>query len=300
MPNRPITLETLLHLLRTLLRLPPAWFRTVLVLAILSIFDLTWTSQAGLSIQMQVSNTTVLILAFMWLPAVLQLFALVGGAIRAPGAEFSSPGLEQLLQAVMPEAQDEVMGAVKVVLEDVKETASPQHRQELQQVERQLDEQYEDLTPVEARQALQHLARRYQALQDGPRGVRRNFLMETVAAAMQSLVPPAKISDVEIQNYLQSSEHGDRLIGLACVMDQQGIGHFEPVLNAIAHSGSAFEQLHALRIMERMLPTLPTEHRDCLRQVLNQQRDYDEQQGQWIRPDSDRWLVSEKLLAAIG
>jgi hypothetical protein len=297
-PQQPVSKETLAWLLKTILHLPRNWLMASVLFAFVSLFDLSWTKQTGFSFAFRVTTTTVLLIAVIWIPALLQLFALVGGAIKTPAGELSSPGIEQLLQRVDSETKDEAIGALKVVLERAEERAPAEDLPNVRQARQQLDEKYAAPLSVEqARRELNQLADRFQELQQSPSGTRRNFLMEALAGGMRTLVLKAKLSATEINSYLQSEHPGQRLAALSLLKLSGDVRYFEPVLNAIANPKSAFEQVYALRVMEKMLLKLDSNQKKRLEEVLIQQRQFSEAQKQWIKEGSDRWIISERLLS---
>jgi len=128
-----------------------------------------------------------------------------------------------------------------------------------------------------------------------PRGPRRTAVLETLIGK----VPHAALPSVEIDAALRSDDEGDRVVALSQLERSGDARHFDLALEAVAHSLSAFEQYHALVAMHAMLPHLTAPQRNRLREVLRVQRDYDERRKQWIKPNSDRWHLSERLLDAL-
>ncbi|MFP4300321.1 MAG: hypothetical protein ACLFT0_21130 [Spirulinaceae cyanobacterium] len=296
-PSLP--LETLNRLLRTLLRLPPNWWRLMAILIVLSLFNVAWDRETGWQIEVAVSQTTILLLLIVWLPVFLQVFALVGGAIRTPGAEFTSPGLEDLLRQISPKTKDEIVGAVNVVLENA--ATIPEDRREALQAHQEINQQYRaPLDRTDAKTELMGLAERYNYLMSLPSGTRQNFLQEAVAGAMRSLAVKADIEDAEIRDYLRSRHPGLRLVGLSAIDNLAHIGSFDAILSAIAHPISPFEQANALSAMQRLIPMLNPTQQERLREVLLQQRNYNKEKQQWIKPGSDRWEISDRLLAELN
>ncbi|MGK7928203.1 MAG: hypothetical protein AB4290_23655 [Spirulina sp.] len=299
----PLQLETIAQLLRSLLRLPSVWLKPILLLAFLSLFQIGWTGEGGFIFNFGVHNATVFLLATVWIPAAIKLLALVGGRIDTPAGGLSTPGLEGILQAVGSATADEALGALKVVLEDAEESAPYRQKEQLREIRQRLTEESSDRISTErARQNLAQLADRYQTLQDEyPSGARRNFLFEAVAGGMRALVTPAALSESEILAHLQSQHQGQRLVGLSCLRKMQEIeAYFSPVLAAIASPDSAFEQMTALRVVEEMLPHLPRQQKQRLKQAIEQQRDYDKSKHQWIKRGSERWAICDRLLADMG
>jgi DNA-binding CsgD family transcriptional regulator len=299
-PRRQISSGTISWLLRTALQLPRTWLVASIIFAFLSLFRVTWTQADGFSVTFGVSGMTVLFLAVIWLPAFLQIFAIVGGAIRTPAGELSSPGIEQLLPLVDPETKDEAFGALKVIFEGAEESAPLEQRLDVRQIHQKLNEEYAStLSPEHARRELNQLAQRFQELREAPSGTRRNFLMEAIAGATRALVSKAKLSDREIETHLQSEHQGQRVVGLSCLEVLREVEHFNGALEIIANPKSAFEQAYALRVVEKLLPYLTPNEKQRLRQVLQRQREFDVAKYQWIKPGSDRWTISDRILATL-
>jgi hypothetical protein len=268
------------------------------ILIVLSLFNLAWSQESGWQVQVAVGDTTILLLAILWLPLLLQIFALVGGAIRAPWAEFSSPGLEDLLRHISPRMKDEVVGAVNVVLESA--ATVPGDEAEALQAHQEINQSYRaQLAPEDAKIELMRLAQRYNEVMGFPSGTRRNFLQEAIAGAMRSLALKADIEENTVNEYLRSPHPGLRLVGLSCIDSFDHLGSFDWVLDAIARPLSAFEQANALYAMLRLIPVLTPSQQQRLKDVLLEQRNYDKTQQQWIKPGSDRWEMSDRLLAEL-
>src|SRR5438477_13212007 len=98
--HKPISKETVEWLMITVLRLPKYWIIISILFVLLSVFDLSWTGKTGFSLSFQISSTTAIFLALMWLPALLKVFALVGGGIKTPAGEITGLGMTDLLQSL--------------------------------------------------------------------------------------------------------------------------------------------------------------------------------------------------------
>lgn len=269
------------------------------ILIALSLFNVAWSQETGWQIQVAVSQTTILLLLIVWLPVFLQVFALVGGAIRTPGAEFTSPGLEDVLRQIAPKTKDEIIGAMNVVLENAATT--PEDRTEALQAHQEINQQYRaPLDETDAKTELIRLAERYNYLMSLPSGTRQNFLQEAVAGAMRSLCIKADLDDTEISDYLRSRHPGLRLVGLSAIDNLAHIESFDAILDTISHPISPFEQINALFAMQRLIPLLNPTQQQRLKDVLLQQRNYNKQKQQWIKPGSDRWEMSDRLLAELN
>ncbi|GCE27550.1 hypothetical protein KDA_30340 [Dictyobacter alpinus] len=63
---------------------------------VLRTFNITWNNAPkGLAIAFQITPTTALSFALLWLPALLRIFTLLGGGLKTPAGELSSPGIKE-------------------------------------------------------------------------------------------------------------------------------------------------------------------------------------------------------------
>lgn len=298
--SQRIPKQAISWILGAIIRLPISWLLACIAFALLSLFEITWTEKNGLTINFQVTEITVLFFIVIWLPTVLQIFALVGGAIKTPAGEFSSPGIEDLLQIIDPEMKGEAVGALKVVLEKAEETVSSQKLPEVRQLHQKLNQEYvNDLSPEEARQELNRMGERYQELTGSPSGTKRNFMMEAIAGAMRGLAPKADLSQTQIKTHLQAENTGQRMIGLSCAIAKPESSQFPFILEAIAAPKFPLEQEQALQVMEILLPSLTPEQKQKLKQILEEKRNLKQPRKDRILPESQRWMISDRLLASL-
>jgi hypothetical protein len=291
--------------METAIQLPRHWLIVGGVLVLLSMFDVARVAEGGLSFAFRITNTTAILVALIWLPALIKLFALVGGEVRTPAGEMTSPGVAGLCQRLWEvtdrDTQDEVGGTLIGVATRAEESAPSEQQAEVRQIRRELEEEYASWIPFEqARREMDQLGQSYVELRKLPSGTQRTMLMESVAGRMRALAPRAAVSPEDVNDYLQSGHQGKRLLGLSVLEWSGDTSHFDQVLQIIdGGSKSAFEQYHALRAVEKMLPRLDRTDSSCLREALNRQREYDESKKQWIRRGSDRWQISGRLLSAM-
>lgn len=186
---------------------------------------------------------------------------------------------------------------------EAEDLASPEQRSEVRQIRQKLDAEYASrISSEKVHSEMGQLAQSYKKLREQlPSGPQRTMMMESVAGRMRALTPKAALSSEDVKNYLRSNDEGERLLGLSILEWTGDVSHYNDVLQVIdGGSRSAFEQYRALRIAEKMLPRLDSKDKRHLQEVLNIQRDYDEEKHQWISYGSDRWLLSERLLSEIG
>ncbi len=296
--QKHVSKENLEWLLTKVLKLPRVWLVLSIIFVLLSIVEINWTRNAGLSFAIHVTTTTTIFLALMWLPALLAIFALVGGAVKTPAGEMSSPGLSNFLQVIDNDGLGVLLGKTAEVQ---KQSTSPTEREKAQQVNKQLQEIYVSRIPVtQRRKELENLAREYEELRErNPSNGARTLEMQSLWARMQALAPEAHLSPQEVLAYLTSQEDGKRILGLAVALLSPEPEYFDALLPMIDASHSAFEQNRALYVAEALVPKLNRTQREKLRNVINNQRNYDPAQHRWIAPGIDRDYISRRILQVL-
>lgn len=283
-------------ILKTILQLPRSWLLISSIFVLLSMFNVGWTPQKGLSLAFQVTTTTAIFFALIWLPVLLGIFALVGGGVKTPAGEFTSSGLSTFLQHL----ESDTLG---VLIEDTSRTHPGQNTTQANQFQKEVRDAYvARISKQEAREELLRLADLYNKLRiEMQPGSERNLQMRSLSGRIRALAPIARLSPKEIYEYLQSDNGGKRILALnASKVIGANVKHFEPILHIIGNPQSAYEQYQALSIMLDMTSVLNQEQKERLVEILNKQREYDEQKKQWIRPYSDRRRLSDQILSAIS
>lgn len=293
--QRHVSRENLEWLLTKVLKLPRVWLVLSVIFVLISLVEINWTRNAGFSFAIHVTAATTIFLALMWLPALLAIFALVGGAVKTPAGEMSSPGLSNFLQVIDDDGLGVLLGQTA---EAEKQSTSIGEREKAQQVNKQLQEIYVSRIPVsKRREELEKLAQEYEELRKRtPPGDARTLAMQSLWGRMQALTPEAHLSPQEVLAYLTSQEDGKRILGLAAALLSPEPEYFDALLPMIDASHSAFEQNRALYVAEALVPKLNRTQREKLRNVINNQRNYDEAQHRWIKPGIDRDRISRRIL----
>jgi hypothetical protein len=297
--QKPISMEMIDKILLRMLHLPRHWFILSSIFIVLSTFEAALVPGKGFSFTFKVTNTTAVFLALVWLPALLKVFALVGGGVKTPAGEIESPGLGNILQSL----NSDTLGFLIDQTAQAEEMAPLEKQSEVRKVRREMQEVYVSKVPAnEVREELELLGDQYKEVRRRMEsGVNRTYEMSSIVGRMRSLAAQVQFSMEEIKDYLQSEDEGKRLLGTALVpKSSEDINYFEPVLQIIDNPKSAFEQYHALRVMERMAPHLNKTQKQKLHEVLYKQRDYNPAKNQWLERDSDRWIISERILSVIG
>jgi hypothetical protein len=211
----------------------------------------------------------------------------------------------KLIKRFKPDDKSEAFGALMGIAEKAEEVAPLEQKEELHEFNQRLAVEYSSGISLEqGRNEMAQLAQDYKKLREVmPPGSRRTISMESIAKRMRALAPKVALSPETIKVYLESQfeeEQGNRLIGVSIMESTGDVDYFEQVLQIVdGNSFSAFEQYHALRAIEKMLPQLSSIQKERLRKALNKQREYDPDKHQWIKYKSDRWWLSERLLSKI-
>jgi hypothetical protein len=150
----------------------------------------------------------------------------------------------------------------------------------------------------QARKQLKELARVYEEMRRdmGP-GTGRTLELTSIVTQARALAKQAGYGSVEVSELFAGDSEGSRIVSLAIVQALPDLNFFDLVLQSISNSRSAFEQYQALQAMERLVPLLNADQKRELTVVLKDQRSGGP--GKFITKDSDRWLLSSRMLDAI-
>lgn len=150
----------------------------------------------------------------------------------------------------------------------------------------------------QARKQLKELARVYEEMRRdmGP-GTGRTLELTSIVTQARALAKQAGYGSIEVSELFAGDSEGSRIVSLAIVQALPDLNFFDLVLQSISNSRSAFEQYQALQAMERLVPLLNADQKRELTVVLKDQRSGGP--GKFITKDSDRWLLSTRMLDAI-
>lgn len=94
------SLQTIKSLMDYLSSIPPFWLVVVVVIILLSMFEVTQTTGSdaegkttNLIMNFHLTSTTVALVALIWLPSLVRLISLLGGGVKTSVGEASTPGL---------------------------------------------------------------------------------------------------------------------------------------------------------------------------------------------------------------
>ena len=211
--------DSLSLLRRILSQTPRTWIWGLTLLAVVSLFDV---SVDGRSVRMQVRATsiTVILLGFVWLPALLNVLAIGGARLKVPAGELETLGLLEFLRS------------------NESDPLAPHE-------------------PVAVR--LHDLEVRYETLREVlPHGDQRTVRLEAILLQTRALVQSAEESGELERRLVEFAGAGDGhravTLGLLQATTATSIKMVECVIDAIAQARSSFEQYHALRATQMLLP----------------------------------------------
>jgi hypothetical protein len=139
-------------------------------------------------------------------------------------------------------------------------------------------------------------ARRYESLRSLPPDPRRTAEMEATVETARRAAESAQFSPDVIQAIFQTGSMGDRVRVFGFMQGDPRLANFDIALDGIQHSLSAFEQLHALRVMLGLAPSLTPDEVDRLRTALAAQTGA----GGHIHEGSLRWQVVQEIRRSAG
>lgn len=279
-------------LLAAVLKVPTLWVLLVLGLALASTITAGRDARGAYGVEFRVSWITAAAVGLLWLPPLLRVVSLAGGGgkLSASGVEATTGGLAGLLAVLSPDSKRQVLPSVIAALDTPKAEGQPGVRQ----LRRELEGELADASPDDPRPSLEALAVRYEQVRATQLpGDERTFLMTRIVAQARAFALGLRLPEDDARRYFAQGTEGARIIALAIVQAQPSAVLLDIVLDAIAESKSAFEQFHAIRALDALLPQLSPMQKQKARAVLEQQR----QPGGWITPDDpSRWDYSGYLL----
>jgi hypothetical protein len=123
-----------------------------------------------------------------------------------------------------------------------------------------------------------------------PAGPARTMAMEHIVARARKLADEQPFERDEVLRWLREGTDEQRVTALAMMQAKPELRDFDSVLTAIKRAQAPFEQYHALLLADRMLGDLDAGDKQRLVEVVKGVR------GRRFRHDTDRWLLSERIL----
>jgi hypothetical protein len=225
-----------LSLLRRILaNTPRIWIWGLTLLALLSVVDVTFDGGA-FRMHLQVTSITVILIALVWLPALLNVLAIGGARLKVPVGELETLGLLAFLRS------------------GESDPLAPH-------------------VPVSAR--LRDLEVRYDTLREVlPHGEARTVRLEAIILQARAVVQNAEDSgdlDMRLADFASATDGGRAVtLGLLQATTATSIRMVECVIDAITSPRSSFEQYHALKTAQTLMPRISPLLQSRLTQAVQQ------------------------------
>jgi hypothetical protein len=297
-----VSLEMIQRLTRILMAAPRGWVACVAIVSVVSLFQVNRSADGGLAFEFHVTNTTVLLLAVGWLPALLAVVAVAGGGLKTPAGEATTGGLLPLLQVLDTTAKQAILPTLVAGLEQAETASQPGTRDQVRTLRREAEKELAAL-PLDAQTARQELDRAavaYDAIRaTEPSGRTRTMHMSELVAGARAAAVNARLGGRDLnERCLRFGEapDGERIVTLTLIEALHQPDCFPVVLSGIGNSRSAFEQSRALRVAQRLLPSLDASQRHQLRQVIARQQGPDG----YILPGTDRITLADQITGAMA
>lgn len=127
-----------------------------------------------------------------------------------------------------------------------------------------------------------------------PASPARTMAMERIVARARKLADEQSFDRAEVLRWLREGTDEQRVTALAMMQAKPELREFDSVLTAIKRARTPFEQYHALRLADIMLDDLDAADKQRLVEAVKGVR------GRRFRRDTDRWLLSERILRKAG
>lgn len=271
-----------------LFSIPASWTIGVAIATVVSTFEVTWSEQA-LTINYQITSTTVWLAALVWLPVLLRMLALFGGGVKAGGNEVQFAGLLSVL--------DDNLGALAYLQRNASRNDVELLRvdETLREVEDALSQTVPDRKA--ARSKLRELSSKYEEIRDTMESSpRRTSLLEKLVAQVRAFAQRADFTTTELREVFKGESTGDRIVVLGILQRIPKRELFDLVFSAIRDSQSGFEQYHALRAAQSLLERLSAKEKRRLKELIEERLS---DPGSYIAQSTDRKTVSEQILSTL-
>ena len=277
----------------------PVWVVGLIIAILISLFTVSRSPDGTINFALEVKTVTIILIALIWLPALLRVFALAGGRLKALGGELELGGLVQLLMALKPEDRQEVAAFVAASADRAASRLGGAERRAVEQVGRVAEHHLSDaLSQTPTDEELKRLAKEYEAARKEPFTAQRTIRLEALLSQVRMLAARPEVTEAYVQAWadgFKGAPEGKRIVALGLLQAlPSNISTFDIVVDAILNPKSPFEQYHALRAAEGMLVFLDSAQKAKLAQVIR-----DRQQGGRIRIQGDRWGLSERILTRL-
>jgi hypothetical protein len=272
-PSPGISIDHLQAVASVALKVPKLWTGAMVIAALLSAIHIDVSSAGRVSGSFAPSALTGILIALIWLPALIRVIALAGGGLKTPAGEASTGGLLAVLGSLEPKTKRDTFPTVIAALSSPEVVADPAKRTAVRPIRQDLELQFAAASPIpvtRVRERLAAYAEEYERVRaEQPPSGQRTHRMTTLVAEARAVARAAPLPLIDIRNMLSQESEGERVIALALIQDQPDARVFDLVVDAITQSRSAFEQYQALGAALELVPLLDYRQRRSLGEALN-------------------------------
>jgi hypothetical protein len=283
--------------------LPKSWVAGVGAAALASVVHVRDIGH-GTAVDLNVTTITGVLIAILWLPTLLRVFALTGGNVKTPAGEATTGGLLSFFASLAPEEREASASALAATIEQVETSGSPEQRASARELREEIEGAAASTRPESAASAqrrLAELAREYDSIRSTQESSDERTRQMTQLVSRARVLAASVPSAANAKRWFGEDTEGGRIIGLAVIQAVPDPADWALVESAIARPRSAFEQFHALRAADALLPLLDSRRRRDLLNAIRSQIAETEGEGRWITPsDSSRWSYAHDLVAQWG
>lgn len=279
---------------RIAMTVPKPWIVAMAIAAVLSALHVSVTAQGDVSGSFGPSALTGILIALVWLPALVRVVAIAGGGVKTPAGEASTGGLLAVLGLLEPETKRDTLPSLIAALSSPEVVVDPERRTVVRPIRQDLEMQLAAaaVPAIGVREQLAAYAKQYEQVRQTAPSRDRTLRMTTLMAEARAAARATPLALIDLRHMLSSDSDGERVIALALAQDQPDPRLFDLVLSAIVDSRSAFEQYQALGAVLELVPHLSTRQRSDLLAALDRAL-RDEARG--VRADTSRFRLVEAI-----
>jgi hypothetical protein len=295
-------LDKVQAVVREAMRVSPWWTALMLIAALISAFHVNVTTRGDFSGSFAPSTLSGVLVALVWLPALLRVIALAGGGVKTPAGEATTGGLLSLIGGLSAERKREALPPLLAALSDPQVLADPGRRSAAEPVRRNLELQFASaaLPTTGIRERLAAYAARYEQIRstDEPSD-ERTYRMTTLMAEARAIAQAAPLPFVDVRHMLENGTDGERVIALGLAQDRPDPRLLDLIVGVIGDSRSAFEQYQALGAALELVPMLllDTSAQAALKKAL---KSAVQNQRNGIEEDSSRLALVRAIQTALA
>jgi hypothetical protein len=227
-------LERVQAVARIAMKIPRPWIVAVAIAAGLSACHVTVTTDGDVSGSFAPATLTGVLIALIWLPALLRVIAIAGGGVKTPAGEASTTGLLAVLDSLEPETKRNALPPLIEALTSAEIVVDPDRRMVARPIRQDLELQLAtaSVPATGVREQLAAYAKQYEDARETPSSRERTLKMTTLMAEARAAARATPLPLIDLRHMLSSGTDGERVIALALAQDQPDPRLFDVILSA--------------------------------------------------------------------